>query len=179
MKRFIVASLASLAVVAVAQDRQTGHPQNQPNQQQPNQPQQRDRDTDRARIETKTAAEVQQVVNQATITLDSAMRTAERSAPNGAKMVGVAFCTWEDVNKGLNRDGSFSKDKTTTDNRPTDNQKNPQDTQKNAQNLSNNHPVVKACFVGDNRFTEVVICGKTGQLIGTKELSSIQVARAD
>lgn len=192
MKRLLVAAFTSLAVVAVAQDRQTG----QPHTQQPHQSQtdQRNRDTDRGRIETKTAAEIQQTVNQATISLESGMRTAERSAPSGAKLVGAAFCVWEEVEKGLNRDTSLNKDNSAAENKTPgtpenqrntqnpSNPSNPGNTQTNTQNMTMpaNHPVVKVCFVGNNRLTEVVVCGKSGQVVGTKELSNIQtVARAN
>ncbi len=211
MKRFIVAAAVSLTALAIAQDRdrQTGHPQNQPtpNTQQPGQVQPRDmsRDRsqdDRARIETKTAAEIQQTVALATIQLPDAMRTAEKSAPSGGRMVGASYCTWESVQDNLNRTSGadrMGKDRATagggtnTDQDPSRNPNDPQKKDKNVppagtageprtadtQSLSSTHPVIKVCFVGNNKLTEVIVCGKTGQVMGTKELTSIQVARTD
>lgn len=214
MKRFIVAAAVSLTAVAIAQDqeRQTGHPQNQPTQnaQQPVQVQPRDMSRDRsqeenARIETKTAAEIQQTVALATVQLPDAMRTAEKSAPAGGRIVGANFCTWESVQgnliatnradrAGLDRTmparGSNTQDQESSRNR---NQNDPQNRDKNdraagtigetrtgdMQSMSPTHPVIKVCFVGNNKLHEVIVCGKTGQIIGTKELTSIQVARTD
>lgn len=214
MKRFIVAAAVSLTAVAIAQDqdRQTGHPQNQPTQntQQPGQVQPRDMSRDRsqderARVQTKTAAEIQQTVALATVQLPDAMRTAEKSAPSGGRMVGATYCTWESVRDNL--DPASGADRTAKDRAmpgraqnadeqnltQNRNQNDPQKKEKNSppagtagelrpgdlQSMSPTHPVVKVCFVGNNKLTEVIVCGKTGQVMGTKELTSIQVARSN
>lgn len=189
---------------------QPGQPSPQPGQQ----PSDRERQTpspvrdDQGQAQAKSATELQTMVNQLTIQLPDAIRTAERQAPQ-AKVCLVEVCEWKNVQSGLKRTSADQPGKSdqpgqpgqpTTppgSKEPTDRPKDqpgqpkPQpdaprpgelDTRSQPINrdtgsMNAEHPVVRVVCVGNDRISEIVVCGKSGQVIGTREHT--RLARSD